>query len=329
MGMNHLIEGGNPPFDQAHQHGGFVDMEKHSWAWAPVVAATGKCDVFEVANNHHWREKCLYIDFEVPMRSLKAEYPETIEGWTLYGFDSWYAYLNCGFNLAPIAGTANGVHPNPFGHNRVYVNLAREGSDPAATSISALSAKAWQHAMQRGASFVTNGPVLFFDVGFAELSDRHRPGAELRAQGPVRLACRVQLQSLTKPERLEIMAGGDVVQSFRTDVARSSDGLYRIDERCDVPVNSTTYLAARAFVEPPDRTTVRFAHTGIVRVTMPGKPLLPRQFEVDHFLRRVESMIVEIKEGKLKAGDSAASLVEYERALDVYRRLATNVRDEG
>ena len=86
-------------------------------------------------------------------------------------------------------------------------------------------------------------------------------------------------------------------------------------------------MCARAFVEPPDRTTVRFAHSGIVRVTVPDKPLLPRKFEVDHFLRRVESMIAEIKDGKLKAGDPAAALGEYERALAVYQRLAANVRD--
>jgi hypothetical protein len=331
MGMNKLIEGGNPPpleqiFDQAHQRGGFVDMEKHSWAWAPVVAATGKCDVFELANNHHWREKCLYIDFEVPMRSLKAEYPETIEGWTLYGFDSWYAYLNCGFNLAPIAGTANGVHPNPFGHNRVYVDLGRGFAGTPATPF---LAKTWQRAMLRGESFVTNGPVLFFEAGGTKSPNRRRPGSrEIRTQGATQVECRIQLQSLSKPIRVEIVRAGEVVHSFRTDVARDNDGLFRLDERCDVSVDSTTYLAARAFVESPDQSTVRFAHTGVIRVTVPGRPLLPRRFEVDHFVGRVESMIAEIKDGKLKAGDPAAALAEYERALAVYQGLAAHVRGE-
>src|SRR5262249_2641066 len=204
MGMNKLIEGGNPPplepiFDQAHQRGGFVDMEKHSWAWAPVVAATGKCDVFELANNHHWREKCLYIDFEVPMRSLKAEYPETIEGWTLYGFDSWYAYLNCGFNMAPIAGTANGVHPNPLGHSRVYVHV-----DSSATS-GGLTVKPWQKNMLAGRSFVTTGPLLFLDV------EGRGPGEEIQLTGPKSLKTRVRLLSLAKPQRIEVVRGGDVV----------------------------------------------------------------------------------------------------------------------
>jgi hypothetical protein len=326
MGMDSLIEGGNPPplgtlCDQAHQRGGFVDMEKHSWAWAPVLAATGKCDVFELANNHHWREKCLYIDFEVPVRSLKAEYPETIEGWTLYGFDSWYAYLNCGFYLAPIAGTANGVHPNPFGHNRVYVNLGTPKPNTAP-----ISARVWQQSMLRGASFVTNGPMLFLEVAQRQTTDRYQPGTEIRLRGSAQLDCHVLLRSLARPERLELVKGGEVVHSWRTDVSRDDNGVYEIDQHCDLTVDSTTYLAARVFVEPPDRTTTRFAHTGIVRVSVPGKPLLPRQFEVDHFSRRALSMIAEIKEGKLKAGDAATALAEYERAAAAYHRLATNVR---
>ena len=317
MGMNKHIDGNSPPpleplFDLAHQRGGFVDMEKHSWAWAPVVAATGKCDVFEIANNHHWREECKYIDFEVPMRSLKAEYPETIVGWTLYGFDSWYAYLNCGFNLAPIGGTANGVHPNPFGHSRVYVYLGEDS----------FSAKSWQQAMLAGRSFVTTGPILFFDA------DGQKPGGEIRARGPTRVKCRVVLNSLTKPERIEIMRGGEVAHEFRADIAFGDDGIFRFDSSIDVPVDSSTHMAARAFVEPPDRTTVRFAHSGIVRVNVPDKPLLPRKFEVDHFLRRVESMIAEIKEGKLKAGDANAALAEYERSLTAYQRLARRLRAE-
>ncbi len=324
MGMNKLIDGRAAPplepiFDLAHQRGGFVDMEKHSWAWAPVVAATGKCDVFEIANNHHWREKCLYVEFEAPARSLKAEYPETIEGWTLYGFDSWYAYLNCGFKLAPIGGTANGVHPNPFGHSRVYVNVV-DSARPMTTRSLAL--ERWRQNMLAGRSFVTTGPLLFFKVAGRE------PGYEIRLDAAKPLKAEVRLQSLTKPERIEIVRGGDVVHSFRADVRPDRDGIYRFEDSIDVPVDSTTYLAARAFVEPPDRSTVRFAHSGIVRVTVPGKPLLPRRFELDHFTRRVESLIAEIKDGKLKAGDPAAALPEYERALAVYQRLAANVRSD-
>jgi hypothetical protein len=320
MGMNKLIDGGNPPplepvFDQAHQRGGFVDMEKHSWAWAPVVAATGKCDAFELANNHHWREECLYIDFEVPARSLKAEYPQTIEGWTQYGFDSWYAYLNCGFDLAPIAGTANGVHPNPFGHSRVYVHLAdTKGAGPG----SRFNARTWQKGMLAGRSFVTTGPILSLEVAGRE------PGDRISLNEPGMLKAHVRLASLTKPERVELVRGGDVAHTFAGGTKPDADGVYRLDSEIDVRVDGTTYIAARAVVEPPSRDTVRFAHTGIVRVTVPDRPLRPRRFEVDHFLHRVESMVAEIRDGKLKAGDATTALAEYNRALAVYQKLAAN-----
>lgn len=47
----------------------------------------------------------------------------TESGWIDYGFQNYYALLNCGFRLRPTAGTASGVHPVPLGFGRVYVNL--------------------------------------------------------------------------------------------------------------------------------------------------------------------------------------------------------------
>ena len=223
MGMNSHIDGHSPPpleplFDHAHQRGGFVDMEKHSWAWAPVVAAAGKCDVFEIANNHHWREECRYIDFEVPSRSLKADYPLDIVGWTLYGFDSWYAYLNCGFNLAPIGGTANGVHPNPLGHGRVYVYLGKEP----------FTAKSWQRAMLAGRSFVTTGPILFFEV------QNMLPGGGVFCKPGGSVLCNLTLLSLTKPERIELVQGGEVAHVFPADTSRNDQGVYRINANVEI-----------------------------------------------------------------------------------------------
>jgi hypothetical protein len=58
-----------------------------------------------------------------------------------------------------------------------------------------------------------------------------------------------------------------------------------------------------------------------VRISIPGKPLLPRRFEIDHLATRVQAMITEIQSGKLKAGDPELALAEYERALSVYQRL--------
>ena len=38
----------------------------------------------------------------------------------------YYHLLNCGLRVAPSAGSASGVLPNPVGYNRVYVHLPED-----------------------------------------------------------------------------------------------------------------------------------------------------------------------------------------------------------
>ena len=47
----------------------------------------------------------------------------TERGWIEFGFQNYYALLDCGFRIRPTAGTASGVHPVPLGFGRVYVHL--------------------------------------------------------------------------------------------------------------------------------------------------------------------------------------------------------------
>ena len=71
-------------------------------------------------------------------------------GWLQFGFQNYYALLNCGFRLQPTAGTASGVHPVPLGFSRVYVQLAGE-----------FSGDKWLQGLKAGRSFVTTGPMVF------------------------------------------------------------------------------------------------------------------------------------------------------------------------
>jgi hypothetical protein len=66
---------------------------------------------------------------------------------------------------------------------------------------------------------------------------------------------------------------------------------------------------------------VRFAHTGPWHVEVGGKPLRPRQAEVDYLVQRVE--------GQLKRCDRVlpeAALAEYREALRAYKELAKTAR---
>lgn len=76
----------------------------------------------------------------------------------------WYQLLNCGIKIPAAAGTdamANYASlRGPVGLNRVYVKA--EGS---------LNQEKFQEAMKLGKSFVTNGPIIGFNVEGAEAGD--------------------------------------------------------------------------------------------------------------------------------------------------------------
>src|SRR6185295_5752858 len=114
----------------------------------------------------------------------------------LYGFQTWYALLNCGFHPRPAAGTANGVHPVPLGFSRVYVHL----DEP-------FSFDAWMRALAAGRSFVTTGPMLLAKV------DGRGPGTNSFAVNPshdFQLECVVQ--SGQPLESIELIVNGAVTR---------------------------------------------------------------------------------------------------------------------
>ena len=106
----------------------------------------------ELSNNHMWRQKPLWGMWGTKPPSW-MNCAEDAAGWASYGFQMYYALLNCGYCMRPSAGTANGVHPVPLGHSRVYVKI--DG---------AFTYERWLEGLRAGRSFVTNGPALFLTV---------------------------------------------------------------------------------------------------------------------------------------------------------------------
>ena len=88
---------------------------------------TEPAELFELANNHHWAAEFSITNWAVPAPAWMqiGRGSDSEREWTLYGFLTYYALLDCGFRLSPAVGTANGVHPVPLGFSRVYVHLPR------------------------------------------------------------------------------------------------------------------------------------------------------------------------------------------------------------
>jgi hypothetical protein len=204
----------------------WFDCEKPFWWEVPVVMALSPPDSFGVLHNHF--NQYGINDSEAWGRPRdQQKYPER-EGFVEASLDLYYRYLNLGFRLPPSAGSASGVLPNPVGYNRIYVQL----DEP-------FSVEAFYRNLRQGNSFVTNGPMLFFDS--AEL-----PGG--RVQLTVEAASREPL------DRIEIVANGKVIETFQAPENKTE-----FHTTVEMQEGLHSWVAARCFTR--NDATIRMAHS--------------------------------------------------------------------
>jgi hypothetical protein len=287
---------------QAHNEGALIDLEKHNWEWAAIVAPTLPVDLFELANNHNWRIGFGVKNWGAPAADwMNCNGPLTIDNeadWLEYGWRFYYALLNCGLNIKPGAGSASGAHPVPVGYSRVYVHL------PAGFNFDA-----WMAGLKAGRSFVSTGPMLLVTV-----NDRD-PG-EIFDASTAEIPLHVKGEAISgEPlERMEIVWNGEVIRSVQPQNA-SVDNAYVSRFDLVIPANASGWLAARCVARALDTGGIPFAHTGPWHVEIAGKPLLPKRREVEYFLQRVEE---EIERNRTVL--TSEKMADYYRARDIWRR---------
>jgi hypothetical protein len=312
--LNHrsrLVEGVpplKPMVERVRREGALLELDKHNWPWSMMLVPTLRVDLYELANNHIWRTVFAVRKWaEQPPPYMKAEVDEdgmTERGWIDFGFQNYYALLNCGFRLRPTAGTASGVHPVPLGFGRVYVHLAEPfGYD------------AWVRGLSAGRSFVTTGPMLFVTVDGQEPGHTFKVGA-----GPRSIRLQGTAESAPPLERIEVVVNGLVARAIRPENRPSGKNGYvsRIDET--LPVEGSSWIAVRAYEDRPDRRP-RFAHSAPFFVDVDGVPLRPRREEVEYLIKRVEEQIT-----RSSPVLPAAAIEEYRVALEAYRQIAKTAR---
>jgi hypothetical protein len=139
----------------------------------------------------------------------------------------WYAFLNLGFRLIPMAGSDFPYLGLP-GAERNYVKVPAE-----------FSPDAWYEALKESHTFVTNGPLL-------ELTVNGKPmGATLSAQPGDRITIHASARlnpDLEALDRLELIIHGDVAQAAKGD--GSSD---TISLNHELTLRRGVWIAARAY----------------------------------------------------------------------------------
>ncbi|MBI1842190.1 MAG: polysaccharide deacetylase family protein [Verrucomicrobia bacterium] len=292
---------------KARAEGALLDLEKHNWPWSMALVAILNVDLYELANNHHWEAPYAIRGWAVPAPAymgIQGSGTDTERGWTLYGFQAYYALLNSGFWPRPSAGTANGVHPVPLGFSRVYVHL--DGPfDP----------DAWMQGLGAGRSFVTTGPMLFGQIdgkGPGEAAGRTDSGKPHSAECVVR--------SEQPLESVELVVNGKVARRFDPRNEKTLEGAY--ESRCstEFAVEGTSWAAWRCF-ESRAEGRFRFAHTAPWKIEIPGRPMAPRREEAEWLVSRVKEEIA-------RSGAVAPEglIEDYRAALRVYEEILQRAR---
>ncbi|MEZ6040497.1 MAG: CehA/McbA family metallohydrolase [Planctomycetaceae bacterium] len=290
--------------EQAHREGALLDLDKHSWPWSMMLVPVANVDLFELSNNSVWRTNFGFnrVSDSIP-DWMKVEYESpgvlTEWGWLQYGFECWYALLNCGFRLSPSAGTASGVHPVPLGYSRVYVQTG-----------SSFDYEKWLTGLKAGHSFVTNGPMLF-----ATINKEHPGTAHPFSEDGGELPIHVEVVSQFSASLVEILQNGRVVASIVPQSTVDATGASRtvIDE--SIAVRTSGWIAVRVIENQPDGRK-RFAHSAPWYVSVQNRPMRPRREQVEYFLQLMDTEIIRNKDIL-----PAESLAEIEQARDVYQSL--------
>ncbi len=294
-----------PVAEKARAEGALLDLDKHNWPWSLALVPLLKIDLFELANNHHWETDYAIKNWAVPApewMGLAGSGTETERDWTLYGFQTYYALLNCGFNLRPSAGTASGVHPVPLGFSRVYVHV--DGP---------FTYDAWMRGLSEGRSFVTTGPMIFAKVNsewagtrFAIKDSAFHLDCTVRSEEPL--------------EAIELIVNGELKHRFDPQNRKTSSDSLETRISTEFSPNASSWLAWRCF-EKREGGRFRFAHTAPWHFDVLEKPLRPRRVEAEWLVARVKEEI------ERSRGIAPGQLIEdYQAAQTIYEQIARTSR---
>lgn len=224
----------------------------------PVAVALGLLDALEIPT---WSDP---MQLPAHLSPWSASGLPTADFAPMRGVDLYYQYLNAGFRLPIAAGTDKSGEDIPIGSNRVYVRT--KGSSGFA---------GWLEGIKAGAGFVTNGPLLEFDV------DGHTPGQVVPFEGTRTVRVHASARSILPFTTLEIVMNGSPVAHTLALVQANPpvDGVYTLETEATVVLERSGWLAARAFADPditprllPRESSV-FAHTSPVYFLQDGRPV--------------------------------------------------------
>ncbi|MBI1353055.1 MAG: hypothetical protein GC160_01830 [Acidobacteria bacterium] len=255
----------------------WIEVEKPFWLEAPVVMALATPDSIGLLHNHF--EQYGMLDNEAWGRARDAKRYPGLQGFVEASLEINYRFWNLGFEVPASAGSASGVLPNPVGYNRLYVEV-REPFD----------VEPFYRNLRQGRSFVTNGPMLFFEA-------TEMPGR--------RVSLEVDVRSREPLDKVEIVANGVVIETFA-----APPGKTRFETEVSLREGLYTWVAARAFTR--NESTIRMAHSQPLRL----QGFWPTQDDAAFFIRWIDDLIADSQADSSRFANEA----QRDEVLEIYRQ---------
>jgi hypothetical protein len=137
--------------------------------------------------------------------------------------------------------------------------------------------------MRAGRSFVTSGPLVFFDVAGKQ------PGDEIRLpEGSHQVTANIEVESITPVERVEVLFNNRVVAQ-----EEPSGRPAKLKLRKTLTVDRSGWFAVRVragYARHPIRRPYPFAATMPVWVTAGGRPVRSRE-DAEHFVGWIDKTL--------------------------------------
>ncbi|MDG2304919.1 MAG: CehA/McbA family metallohydrolase [Candidatus Binatia bacterium] len=217
-----------------------------------------------LAGYAHWQPPGVLIDAPTGL----VDFLEVLQ-FDTPNYEMLYRLWGLGLLVAPIAGTDFPCIGDLPGADRFYARVGRP-----------FTWERWLDAVGEGRTFVTNGPLLEFEVNGAGIGDRIR----IDVPGVVRVEASVRFDPTRDDvEALELVRDGKVVHRV-TEVTE----LGRIAFSLRLPMEQSGWLALRSDGAKIDRRPIHddmggaiklrprssAAHTGVISVRVAGTPPL-------------------------------------------------------
>jgi len=274
----------------------------------PIALALGLVDGVELIT---WSDPTQLPNHWGPWENSgfsQAEFP------VMRSMDLYYQFLDAGFRLPIAAGTDKLDEQIPLGSNRTYARVT-----------GARDYASWLAAVKAGRGFVTNGPIVEFDVAGS------KPGDVVEFQGSRKVKARARVRSILPINTVDIIMNGRKVGHKTIPLLRNeppADGLYKLEVEADVELTGSAWLAARVVDHPDLRNRILprglsvFAHTSPVYFLQEGRKVREKP-SITYLCKYVEGTLhwLDTNPNFALEEDRVAARQAAEQALKIYQGL--------